>query len=83
MIKGCRDSSEREQRNSGRVEEIGGVAVSEGRIQEGWINEINAEEDSGEEAGDRQRRKAAGERGRRDGKRQLGAGGGAHRQRKR
>lgn len=48
------------------MKEIDGVAVSEGRVQESRINEINAEEeDSGEKGGDRQRRKAAGESGKR------------------
>lgn len=55
---------EREQSNVRRckVKEIDGVAVSEGKGQESWINEINAEEGSGEKRGDRRRREAAGER---------------------
>lgn len=49
------------QSNSRRVKEIDGVAVSKGRVRESGINEINAEEDSGEKGGDGQRRKAGGE----------------------
>lgn len=44
------------------MKEIVGAAVRKRRVQERRINEINAEEDSGEKGGDRQRRKAAGER---------------------
>lgn len=55
---------ETEQSNVRRckAKEIDGVAVSEGKGSESWINEINAEEGSGEKRGDRRRREAAGER---------------------
>lgn len=57
-----RGGREREQSNSRRGKEIDGVAVSKRRVQERWIKEINAEEDSGEKGADRRRRKAAEER---------------------
>lgn len=54
-----RGGREREQSNSRRGKEIDGVAVSKRRVQERWIKEINAEEDSGEKGADRQRKEGS------------------------
>lgn len=68
-----RRGREREQSNSRRGKEIDGVVVSKRRVQECWIKEINAEEDSGEKGADRQRKEGRQQRReRRDRTRQLG-----------
>lgn len=54
-----RGGREREQRNSRRRKEIDGVAVSKRRVQEHWIKEINAEEDSGVKGADRRRKEGS------------------------